>query len=527
MTINKKIDELVITSKSHPQHYMLHKYWGRKPHDLVQEYIKLFTKPGDTVLDPFMGSGGVVIESNKMNRIGIGVDLNPMACLIVSETLKNGVDYIKLEQEFNKIVESIPEDVKNLAYTKDKKGRLHLIDNAIWEHGKLTRLKYYDEGGRTTKDAEEFDMKTANRAKQLLAKYEDSGSITFPRDEIMKYVKRSGKNNINELFTERNLLFAAFFMTGINKISDKSIRESLTLIFTSALPNFSSMIPGDVVTVNGKSGWQISKFWVPKVHSEKNALNTLKLRLTKYINGKKEMDNLSTDTQYKVLNQSSENLKNISPKSVDYVFTDPPYGDSISYFALSSFWSAWVHDTVDYGNEIIYDPYRNKREDDYSARLDKAFKQVHRVLKDNGYMSFTFHNRHIKFWKIVIDAVYKAGFELINVKWVDQAVSSGTQGINRKNTLKGDFVYTFKKLDKSLYEHKIVNGEKIIDNTIKKLLKTNSHITTTKLYESLIPEIINDQAYYDSSGKLLDIDKYIAKEYEYKLQKDGFYGWSV
>ena len=527
MTINKKLDELVISSKAHPQHYMLHKYWGRKPHNLVHEYIKLFTKKGDIVLDPFMGSGGVVIESNKMARIGIGVDLNPMACLIVSETLKSKVDYNKLKTEFNKILNSIPDDVMKLAYTKDVDGNLQLIDNAIWDHGKISRIKYYSDGKRMLKDADEYDQKTIAKAKKLLNKYEGSGTINFPRDEIMAYVKRSGKSYINELFTDRNLLFAAFFMTGIKNVKDKVIRDSLTLIFTSALPNFSSMIPGDTQTVNGKSGWQISKFWVPKVHSEKNALNTLKLRLTKYVNGKTEIDELSTDTKYKILNQSSENLKNIPSESVDYVFTDPPYGDSISYFALSSFWSAWVHDTVDYDNEIIYDPYRNKREDDYSVRLDKAFKQVHRVLKDRGYMSFTFHNRHIKFWKIVIDAVYKAGFELVNVKWVDQAVASGTQGINRKNTLKGDFVYTFRKLNRSLYEHKVVNGEKIIDSTLEKILKNNIHVTTAKLYESLIPEIIKDQAYYGSDGKLLDIDKYIAKKYVYKIQKDGYYGWSV
>lgn len=527
MTIKQKLDNLQIASKSHPSHYLLHKYWGRKPHNLIYEYINIFTKPGDTVIDPFMGSGGVVIESNKMSRKGIGVDLNPMACLIVSETLKRDVDYSKLKKEFHKIIDSIPEEVINLTYTKDPDGVLHLIDNAVWEHGELTRLKYYADGTRVLKDADKFDQQNVALAKKLLKKYHDSGAINYPKDEIMAYVKRSGKSYIYELFTERNLLIAAFFMAGIRKIKDKSIRESLTLIFTSALPNFSSMIPGDAITVNGRSGWQISKFWVPKIHTEKNAINTLKLRLTKYINGKKEIEELSTDTEYKVLNQSSENLSNIPAGSVDYVFTDPPYGDSISYFALSSFWTTWLDFSVDYTNEIIYDPYRNKKEEDYSLRLDKAFGQVHRVLKDDGYMSFTFHNRHIKFWKIVIDAVYRAGFELINVKWVDQAVASGTQGINRNNTLKGDFVYTFKKLKEPLYEHSIVNGEKIIDRTIEKLLKNNSHVTTSKLYEALIPEIIKDQAYYDSSGKLLDIDKYIAKKYEYKLQEDGYYGWSV
>ena len=35
------------------------------------------------------------------------------------------------------------------------------------------------------------------------------------------------------------------------------------------------------------------------------------------------------------------------------------------------------------------------------------------------------------------------GLNLLNTKWINQAVSSGTQGINRGNTLKGDFVYTF------------------------------------------------------------------------------------
>ena len=41
----------------HPAHYLMHRYWGRKAHNVVNEYIKNFTEEGDTVLDPFMGSG--------------------------------------------------------------------------------------------------------------------------------------------------------------------------------------------------------------------------------------------------------------------------------------------------------------------------------------------------------------------------------------------------------------------------------------------------------------------------------------
>lgn len=518
---------MTITPKSHPSYYLLHKYWGRKPHNLLSEYIALFTKPGETVLDPFMGSGGVVIESNILSRKGIGVDLNPLACFIVEETLKQPVDEILLRSEFERILRAIPTQVIDLTYTLDKQGNQHIIDNAIWVNGELKKIKYYDGRAKIIKDADDTDRQAVKNAENLLAKYEKDGTITYPTNPIMQYVKRNGKNRIDELFSPRNLLLCAFYMAGVNTVKNKSMRDSLTLIFTSALPNVSRMIPGNETTVTGKSGWQISKFWVPSTHTEKNVIATLRLRMEKYIKGKNELLPLLTNAPYHVYNQSCENLKNIPAGSVDYVFTDPPYGDSISYFALSSFWSSWLERALDYDGEIIYDPYRNKKYDDYSLRLDTAFKQIHRTLKDGGYMSFTFHNRHVRFWKIVIDAVMSAGFELVDVKWINQAVASGTQGINRKNTLTGDFVYTFKKTIATTIPVSKQNGEEYIVDIIEKLLKNNAYISTSKLYEKLIPVLIRNQAYYGSNGKIVDIDKFIKTKYRYTLQPDGKYGWSI
>jgi len=45
------------------------------PEELPEWFIKLFTKEGDTVLDPFMGSGTSIIVAHKMNRKSIGVDI--------------------------------------------------------------------------------------------------------------------------------------------------------------------------------------------------------------------------------------------------------------------------------------------------------------------------------------------------------------------------------------------------------------------------------------------------------------------
>ena len=99
-----------ITAETHPSHYMMHKYWGRKPHNVVRDYILNFTKPGEVVLDPFMGSGVVVIESIKNDRKAIGVDLNPMACFITKNTISR-VDIEDFEKTFEEVYKKI---TKNL-----------------------------------------------------------------------------------------------------------------------------------------------------------------------------------------------------------------------------------------------------------------------------------------------------------------------------------------------------------------------------------------------------------------------------
>ena len=58
------------------------------PEGLPEWFIKLFTKEGDTVLDPFMGSGTTLIVANRMRRNSIGVDIVVEYCEIVKKQLR-------------------------------------------------------------------------------------------------------------------------------------------------------------------------------------------------------------------------------------------------------------------------------------------------------------------------------------------------------------------------------------------------------------------------------------------------------
>lgn len=53
-----------------------------KPVQLMQFFIKLFTKPGDLVLDPCMGSGTIPVACRMMNRKCIGIDVDSHWCKI-------------------------------------------------------------------------------------------------------------------------------------------------------------------------------------------------------------------------------------------------------------------------------------------------------------------------------------------------------------------------------------------------------------------------------------------------------------
>lgn len=523
-----------ITAETHPSHYMMHKYWGRKPHNVVRDYILNFTKPGDTVLDPFMGSGVVVIESLKSGRKTFGVDLNPMACFITENTISD-IDFDDFDSSFQKIYQKNLELFSYLYLTKCPNcGKEALFENSVWDGEDIVKLRgTCDSCGKFTKDADNHDHKLIKESQSLFNKLDKGKKLFYPKDEILKFVKRNGKANLNQFFTERSLVVLGTIIQDIEKIKNKQTRNILQMCFTSMLPNVSKMIPGDLDSVNGKSGWVISKLWSPKVHTEKNPLNSFRERFNKVRKGKQELIGVLDNQKAQILNIDATNLKSIKNSSVDYIFTDPPYGDSIAYFGLSMFWNAWLKNKVNYDNEIIYDPCRNKKYEDYSSRMKKVFLELYRVLKNKKYLSFTFHNRNLNIWKAVMDSVTDAGFHLINVVYQEQAVSSGTQGINKKNTLRGDFVYNFVKDKdiKSSNKYKVkqndIESEDIIIKKINEWLKrANGFITSDSLYEKLIPFIVENHLYSDNGNRVINIENLLKKHFDYNFVKSkNEYGW--
>lgn len=62
--------------------HTFYRYPARFSPEFARSIINAFSKPGDTILDPFMGGGTTVVEGLAMGRKVVGIDLNPLAVFI-------------------------------------------------------------------------------------------------------------------------------------------------------------------------------------------------------------------------------------------------------------------------------------------------------------------------------------------------------------------------------------------------------------------------------------------------------------
>ncbi len=90
-----------------------HQYPARMHPEIAKRLIvKYAIKSSDIVFDPFMGSGGVLVESMLHGNNSVGIDLNPFAVLLA--TVKTTpLDAAKLEYAFNQIITNSKKDKEN------------------------------------------------------------------------------------------------------------------------------------------------------------------------------------------------------------------------------------------------------------------------------------------------------------------------------------------------------------------------------------------------------------------------------
>ena len=113
--------------------------------------------------------------------------------------------------------------------------------------------------------------------------------------------------------------------------------------------------------------------------------------------------------------------------SIDYVFTDPPFGENIYYADLNYLVESW-HRILTHGKpEAIVDRTKGKGILDYQHLMQRCFTEYFRVLKPGRWMTVVFHNSRNAVWNAIQEAMLAARFVVADVRTLDKKQGSYRQ----------------------------------------------------------------------------------------------------
>ena len=486
--------------------YRLHTYWSKKKYSDIQQYVRHYTKPGDLVLDPFCGSGSTALAALMEGRGTIAIDRSPAATFI-TKNYCTPLDPSQLQQALHELETAVRPEVDWLYETRCEKcgglartlgtvysqifqcpecgERIALFDCpeiAVEKFGKSKKMRvcpFCRDRSKTVEiDARcvisgavpvsvsyeclsgctpRRDSRTHNDPDPLKREYFerfDMGKIReieskevshwYPHDKMMNVEDdtvpwgdkwRAGTSNfrsVDELFTRRNLWALA------------TIREH---VHPDGLVEFlwtAGLLPGS--RLNGVVGGTLAgTYYLPPVFLEGNILESMERRA----NTLADESTLRLNPQEAVIStQTATDLGAIRSDSIDYVFTDPPYGGKFQYGELNFVWEAWLGlDTHWHEDEIIVNTVRGKTEDDWASLLRQAMEECYRVLKPGRWLSLCYHDTSEGTWSLVQDIMSEIGFVAdrpSDVLYLDSRHKSFNQYTAGQVT-KRDLVINFRK----------------------------------------------------------------------------------
>lgn len=346
---------------------------------------------------------------------------------------------ISVDEKSNKVLEESMCSYCGLNLsTKNAERSMEMIVNKrnnelVYQSKQVPVLIKYTVGNKQyKKKPDEFDLNTIEKINKLNIPY------WYPTDRMREGSEsrrndKSGITHVNQFYTNRNLYVLSNAFDKIGKVNDKRIRNHLMFWFSSIYSRSNKLnryMPNHDRHVGPLSG----TLYIPYFQAEINIINLLTDKLKAIKKAGTVLNN-----SYVVTTQSMTNIGNIDDNIVDYIFTDPPFGDSLNYSELSFIWEAWLKVQTNNNLEAIINKSQQKGLVEYQEIMSKCFEEYYRVLKPNRWMTVEFHNSRNAVWVAIQEALIKAGFIVADVRTLDK-VKGTTKQLTCTSTVKQDLV---------------------------------------------------------------------------------------
>ncbi|KVN97472.1 hypothetical protein WJ74_25170 [Burkholderia ubonensis] len=231
--------------------------------------------------------------------------------------------------------------------------------------------------------------------------------------------------SIADFYTPRNLHALALLWQEIMSINDERVRRALAFAFTNTAWHGTRMR-----RFNARGGQRplTGTLYIPQLSSEANVLEVMRNKIAQLERYYRSYQPHGDEAPALTLGSATD-LSGIADGSIDYIFTDPPFGSNIFYSDCNLIWESWLGRLTDGTREAVVNRSLSiekggKSLSDYAALINGAMREMARVLKPQGWATVVFHNTDAEVWEAIRKAASDAGFTFHEAASLDRRQQS-------------------------------------------------------------------------------------------------------
>lgn len=303
---------------------------------------------------------------------------------------------------------------------------------------------------RHKKIPDEDDLKRINKIES------DPLTNWVPSNPIVKGDKSSdpyrvGITNVHQFYSKANLILLSKCFEYANLFSSS---KQLKFVLTSILPKLTNM--NRYMPQHGSRalvGPMANTLYIPPFYVENNSLD-------QYTFQKRKIAKAFVGLNYSPGSIHSATKNIVKNDTVDYVFTDPPFGANIMYSELNFLSESWLRVKTNNKEEAIQNKTQGKSTLDYQNLMTESFSEYYRILKPGRWMTVEFSNTSAAVWNAIQNSIQKAGFIISSVTAIDNT-RGGLHAMLGPTAVKQNLIISCYKPEKGFVE-KMLNGDALL-----------------------------------------------------------------
>lgn len=270
----------------------------------------------------------------------------------------------------------------------------------------------------------------------------------FPSEEMpdgynTEQPRRShGITHTHHFFTPRNLWVLAVAFSEAGQIDCNALGRC---VVADVMPRSSRMhkiavtrLGGPKKGVGGATAGIVSgTLYVPSNSVEMSVVDQLRERIRAVVRACRTTRH--TDRSNRIFTASTSDNAVLPPSSLDYAFTDPPFGGNLMYSELNFVLESWLRVRTNNADEAITNETQKKRLAEYQEIMTRCFFQYFRALKPGRWLTVEFHNSQNAVWNAIQEGLQRAGFVVADVRIIDKQQGTFKQ-VTTSGAVKQDLI---------------------------------------------------------------------------------------